>query len=108
MPKGHYKERIIIMTNTWLTKKIFLNAIKRNRIFLTKQNISRGRTIGYNLYIFYKNKMILIKGLSHHWSDFFESYRPRGTGYNKPQEIIESVGYSLGIKKLKEINYRVI
>lgn len=96
------------MSNNWLTKRIFLNANKRNRIYLTKENIIRGVPKGYNVYILYKNEMILIKGLSHHWSNFFESHRPRGTGFNKPQAIIESIALALGIKNLKQINYRVI
>lgn len=94
--------------NIWLNKKIFLNALKRDKIFLTKENIGKNGATGYNVYILYKNNIHPIKGISSYWSDFYKSYRPEKGNYNKPQEIIKSITFALGIKNIKQLKYRVI
>lgn len=92
------------MKSTWLTKTLFKNALKNNRVYMSAALQTRNGITGYNLYIKRKTSknvnggMWSVLGHSPYWSDKKQFYHVTAWGTSRPLEIILSIGYELGLK----------
>jgi len=93
----------------WLTKTIYKNALKKDKVFLTKEIITSNGITGFNVYIYYKNNFRRIVGIGNYWSNKKECYHCTVYGSSRSLDIILNIGYSLGLKfhDIRQ-NYRIL
>jgi hypothetical protein len=86
------------MESTWLTKRLYKQALKTGKVYLTLEIQTRNGVTGYNLYILKNGDMLKVCGHSPYWSDKKRCYHVTCWGTSRPLEVILSVGRSLGLR----------